>query len=122
MTNDEVRIEAVAVIHHSDFVIHSGIRVSDFGFSICRRSLATPTLGAPMLNLLATLYRVLIRFGVYLLPLVLLIIRLAWGWELFESGRSHIQDVPTMVQRFTDWGVPFPKPNVYLSASIEMVG
>ncbi len=75
-----------------------------------------------MIKLLSRFYAFLIRFGVYLLPFVLLIIRLAWGWELFESGRAHLQDVPTMVQRFTEWGVPLPKPSVYISAGTEMVG
>jgi putative oxidoreductase len=75
-----------------------------------------------MIKLLSKFYGFLVRFGVYLLPLVLLIIRLAWGWELFQSGHSHLQDVPTMVQRFTDWGVPLPKPSVYISGGTEMVG
>jgi uncharacterized membrane protein YphA (DoxX/SURF4 family) len=75
-----------------------------------------------MINLIARFYRLLIRSGFILLPLVLLIIRLAWGWELFESGRSHLADVPGMVARFKDWGVPYPKPSLYLSASTEMIG
>jgi putative oxidoreductase len=67
-------------------------------------------------------YERLIRFGAYLAPFVLLIIRLAWGWELFESGRSHLADVAEMTQRFAGWGIPFPHANVYLSASTEMIG
>jgi len=53
---------------------------------------------------------------------VLLSIRVLFGWELFVSGRAHLQDVATMVDRFTKWGVPFPHVNVYVSAYTEMVG
>jgi putative oxidoreductase len=51
--------------------------------------------------------------------LVLLLIRLYWGWQMFVSGRAHLSDVATMVQRFHDWGVPFPTFNVYLSGLTE---
>src|SRR5271155_879993 len=69
-----------------------------------------------------SLYQLLIRIGQYLKPAVLLIFRLAWGWELFESGRAHLANVPAMVERFQSWGVPFPHLNVYISAYTEMFG
>jgi putative oxidoreductase len=75
-----------------------------------------------MIKVIAGFYRFFIRSGIYILPLALLIIRLGWGWELFESGRGHLSDVPTMVDRFKSWGVPFPKPSVYVSACTEMIG
>jgi putative oxidoreductase len=74
------------------------------------------------MKLLTNFYRFLIRSGVYILPLALLLVRVGWGWELFESGRGHLSDVPGMVARFQSWGIPYPKPNVYLSASTEMIG
>jgi putative oxidoreductase len=69
-------------------------------------------------------YQVLIRFGFYLVPIILLIIRLAWGWELFESGSGHLNpsNLPAMFQRFTAWGVPLPHLSVYVSAYTEMIG
>lgn len=51
---------------------------------------------------------------------LLLAIRLYWGWQMAVSGHAHLADVPTMVQRFTDWGVPFPTLNVYVSALTEI--
>jgi putative oxidoreductase len=75
-----------------------------------------------MIKLLTMFYQFLIRFGVYLLPVVLLIIRLAWGWELFQSGHSHLQDVPGMTARFESWGIPQAKANVYISGYTEMIG
>ena len=54
--------------------------------------------------------------------IVLLIIRVFCGWQLFQSGWSHLHNIPQMVQNFTDWGVPLPKLNVYISGITEMVG
>jgi putative oxidoreductase len=51
----------------------------------------------------------------------LLAIRLYWGWQLFVAGSAHLADVPGMVERFTEWGVPFPVFNVYFSAITELV-
>jgi putative oxidoreductase len=53
---------------------------------------------------------------------VLLLIRLAFGFETFQSGYGHLKDVPGMVARFQKWGVPFPHANVYISGVTEMVG
>jgi putative oxidoreductase len=69
-----------------------------------------------------SIYQLLNRFGRYLTPAVLLIFRLAWGWELFESGRAHLANVSAMVARFQSWAVPFPHLNVYISAYTEMFG
>ena len=71
---------------------------------------------------LTSLYNVLIRIGHYLTPGVLLIFRLAWGWELFESGRAHLSNVPAMVERFQSWGVPLPHLNVFISGYTELFG
>jgi putative oxidoreductase len=51
----------------------------------------------------------------------LLAIRLYWGWQMCVAGSAHLSDVPAMVERFMEWGVPFPVFNVYLSAITEIV-
>jgi len=71
---------------------------------------------------LKNLHLILVRIGHYLTPGILLIFRLAWGWELFESGQTHLSNVPTMVARFQQWGVPLAHLNVYVSAYTEMFG
>ena len=53
---------------------------------------------------------------------VLLFVRLCFGWELFVSGRGHLQHVDMMIENFTKWHVPFPHLNVYISAFTEMIG
>ena len=72
-----------------------------------------------MKTLIEKFYGWLITIGNALRSPVLLIIRLYWGWQMFVSGRAHLSDVATMLQRFHDWGVPFPTFNVYLSGLTE---
>jgi putative oxidoreductase len=67
-------------------------------------------------------YDSLVWGGSWLQSLALLIPRVAWGWELYLSGYRHLHDVPTMVERFTKWGVPMPQLSVYVSGTTEMVG
>src|SRR5437588_12402384 len=67
-------------------------------------------------------YNHLIKFGSYLQSPALLLIRLAWGWELWTSGSSHLHNVATMAGTFKDWGVPFPTLSVYVSGTTEAVG
>ena len=38
---------------------------------------------------------------------------------MFVSGRAHLADITTMVQRSQEWGVPFPTFNVYVSGLTE---
>jgi putative oxidoreductase len=52
----------------------------------------------------------------------LLAIRAYWGWQMAVAGSAHLSDVPAMVERFQEWGVPFPAFNVYLSGITEIVG
>jgi putative oxidoreductase len=58
----------------------------------------------------------------YLQSVVLLIIRLIFGYELVISASGHLHHVPDMVKNFTDWGVPLPRLNVYISAYTELIG
>lgn len=51
----------------------------------------------------------------------LLAIRLYWGWQMCVAGSAHLSDVPAMVERFQEWGVPLPMFNVYLSGLTEIV-
>jgi putative oxidoreductase len=64
-------------------------------------------------------YELLIAGASSLKSPFLLVVRLCWGWQMFVSGRAHLSDVPAMVQRFQEWGVPFPTFNVYVSGLTE---
>jgi putative oxidoreductase len=66
-------------------------------------------------------YELLIAGASTLKSPFLLIVRLYWGWQMFVSGSAHLSDVPAMVERFQEWGVPFPTFNVYVSGLTECV-
>ena len=51
----------------------------------------------------------------------LLVVRLYWGWQMVVAGSAHLSDVPAMVERFQEWGVPLPTFNVYVSGVTECV-
>jgi len=75
----------------------------------------------PIILFLRNAYRLLIVGASLLQCPLLLVIRLYWGWQMFVSGRAHLSNVPEMVKRFQDWGVPFPTVNVYVSGLTECV-
>jgi putative oxidoreductase len=66
-------------------------------------------------------YELLIAGASTLKSPFLLAVRLYWGWQMYVAGSAHLSDVPAMVERFQEWGVPFPLFNVYLSGFTEIV-
>jgi putative oxidoreductase len=66
-------------------------------------------------------YELLIAGASTLKSPFLLAVRLYWGWQMFVAGSAHLSDVPAMVERFQEWGVPFPTFNVYVSGLTEIV-
>ena len=66
-------------------------------------------------------YELLIAGASTLKSPFLLVVRLYWGWQMFVAGSAHLSDVPAMVERFKEWGVPFPTFNVYVSGLTECV-
>ena len=58
----------------------------------------------------------------YLRSAVLLLFRLSIGWKMYLSGYRHLHHVENMVNQFREWGIPFPKLNVYVSGTTELVG
>ena len=67
-------------------------------------------------------YLLLSYAGSHLQSGILLLIRMAWGWQLLESGYGHLSDVAGTAKHFTDWGIPYPTLNVYISGSTELIG
>ncbi len=74
------------------------------------------------LNNARGLHNHVIRAGTFSQSGVLLFIRLAWGWQLLESGYGHLTHVQNTLKFFTDLGIPFPLANVYISGSTELIG
>ena len=74
------------------------------------------------MNALARLYIWLIKFGTVLIPIALLIVRLAWGWESLESGHGHLKNLDATIQFFQSLNIPAPRANAIMSGSTEMIG
>jgi putative oxidoreductase len=68
------------------------------------------------------LYQKLRRAGTIAAPFVLLLIRLAWGWELVESGFGHLTHLDQTTQFFATLNIPAPQANAILSGTTEMLG
>ncbi|HSY53474.1 MAG TPA: DoxX family protein [Opitutaceae bacterium] len=62
------------------------------------------------------------KIGACLQSPILLLVRLAWGFQLYESGWAHLTHVDKTAQFFQSLNIPFPVANVYLSGSVELVG
>jgi putative oxidoreductase len=68
------------------------------------------------------LHELLAKIGTCLQCPVLLLIRLAWGFQLAESGWAHLHNVEKTADFFKSLQIPFPVANVYLSGTTELVG
>lgn len=53
---------------------------------------------------------------------VLLVLRLVWGWQFFTTGLGKLQNHERVVAFFTSLGVPAPGLNAWFVGSLEMVG
>jgi putative oxidoreductase len=62
------------------------------------------------------------RIGGVLRSPALLLVRLAWGFQLYESGWGHLTHVEKTAQFFQNLHIPFPVVNVYISGATEFVG
>ena len=60
--------------------------------------------------------------------LTLLVLRLAWGFQLYESGVGHLTHIDKTVQFFESlkffgrYPMPLPTLNVYVSGATELAG
>jgi putative oxidoreductase len=51
-----------------------------------------------------------------------LLVRLFVGYFFFETGWAKVHNLPVFVERFQEWGIPYPAFNAALSAWTECVG
>jgi putative oxidoreductase len=52
----------------------------------------------------------------------LLIIRLYWGWQFFQTGMGKLENITKITSFFQGLGIPFPTVNAYLAGSTECFG
>ena len=67
-------------------------------------------------------YQAEIRYLSYLQPVLLLALRVYFGYGFMKAGLGKLEDVPATAVFFTDWGVPLPTLSVYLAGTTEVVG
>ena len=74
------------------------------------------------MNIVSRLYGILVCVGNKLQSPVLLLLRLAWGWQFFEAGKGKLQDIPKVARFFSQLHIPMPTFNAWLAASTECFG
>jgi putative oxidoreductase len=52
----------------------------------------------------------------------LLIIRLYWGWQFFQTGMGKLSHIDKITGFFQSLGIPFPMLNAYLAGTTECFG
>ena len=79
--------------------------------------------GNPLVRLAAAAYQWFIRFiAAWFQPLFLLIVRLYWGWQFFQTGTGKLGNIPKVTGYFHSLGIPFPTLNAYLAGCTECFG
>jgi putative oxidoreductase len=54
--------------------------------------------------------------------LVLLVLRLVWGWQFLTTGLGKLQNHARVTEFFTSLGIPMPGLNAWFVGGLEMVG
>lgn len=75
-----------------------------------------------MKALIEKFYSWLTTLGRTLQSPVLLIIRLYWGWQFFQTGKGKLMDVSKPAQYFASLGIPFPHFQAILVGCTECFG
>lgn len=74
------------------------------------------------MNSVFALYAKFRRAASSLQSLLLLLVRLYWGWQFAQSGWGRLHHVPQATQFFASLHIPFPAANVVFVSSLEFVG
>jgi putative oxidoreductase len=67
-------------------------------------------------------YAILISVADLLRSPVLLVIRLYFFWQLFQTGQGKLTNIAKVSEYFGTLGVPLPTLNVWIAGSIETFG
>ena len=53
---------------------------------------------------------------------VLLVLRVTWGWQFFQTGLGKLRNIERVITFFTSLGIPAPALTAYLVGTLEMAG
>jgi putative oxidoreductase len=67
-------------------------------------------------------YLLLIALGRWFAPLLLLAIRVTWGWQLFLTGKGKLGNLDKVTGFFSQLNIPMPHFNAVLVACTECFG
>lgn len=67
-------------------------------------------------------YELLPRFGDKLQFLLLLFVRVYWGWQFFQTGSGKLSHLPKVTHYFSTLGMPFPPVTAVFIAWLELIG
>jgi putative oxidoreductase len=75
-----------------------------------------------MIQRLDSLYAAFLRLAGSLQSPFLLLIRLYWGWQFFQTGWGKLHNIGKVVEFFTGLGIPAPSLNAHFVALLETTG
>ena len=53
---------------------------------------------------------------------VLLVLRVTWGWQFFQTGLGKLRNIERVITFFTSLGIPAPVTTAYLVGTLELAG
>ena len=74
------------------------------------------------MGLLRKLYGLLITIASAFQSVLLLVIRLYWGWQFAQAGWGKLQHLDRVTKFFTSLGIPMPHANAIFISVLELVG
>lgn len=54
--------------------------------------------------------------------IMLLALRLYWGWQFFQTGKGKLMNLDRTIEYFTSLNIPLPALNAVLAGSTECIG
>src|SRR6476659_2233491 len=75
-----------------------------------------------MIAKIQALYGLFLKIANSLQSPVLLLVRLDFGYQFFESGWAHLHTMPKFIEFLASLGIPAPTLNAYFVAGLEAVG
>ncbi len=76
----------------------------------------------PLMKSIDLAYSWLLRGANSFQSLLLLAVRLYWGWQFWQTGHGKLSDIGKVVDFFTSLGIPAPALNAHFIAWLEAAG
>ena len=75
-----------------------------------------------IIGISARIYSLFARAASYLQSPLLLVVRLYWGWQFFQTGLGKLKDIDKVVEFFTSLNIPHPVFTAHLIGGLECIG